>query len=118
MNDHPKLFEIVQKVFNAGQKFAEDTLLADVNNTDLPAAYPVITPLIAEAVRYVDDQRLAGKLEVIAVAEAYRQHVKSEYGQGWEAAIDHIVSDGSLDIPVRPSSPFRSVEIQDGDIVK
>jgi hypothetical protein len=55
MNDHGKLYEIVQKVFNAGQKFEKDTQRAFVGcHAEYPSAYPVITPLIEELVEYVD----------------------------------------------------------------
>lgn len=122
MSEHPFLFETVQKIFNAGQKFEMDTVTAHAEDRKFPAAYPVITPLIEELVKYCDDciaqERRSRDMQLHILLEHHTDELgwNSDYSYPLRQIMDRIISWYPETKSVRPSSPFRSVEIQDGMI--
>lgn len=119
MSDHDKLYEIIQKAFNAGQNFSQATFLAIQNGSDLPAAYPVITPLIEELVKYCDDQ-IDNETEACAWIAEEQSTTWAAYAWAQSCeSIARIIRLRALAPKDRyPSSPFRSVEIRDGKVVE
>lgn len=115
MIEHPFLFEIVQKVWTAARDWGEQEVLAYINGTPYPPpAYPVITPLIEELVKYCDE--LIRKPECLFVfndMSGLWDRARAEDLKHIEAR--YAIFDG-FHLYSLPSSPFRSVEIVDGEL--
>jgi len=116
VTDHTRIYEIVQKVFNAGQEFERDILEAYSAESHgeyvpYPAAYPVITPLIEELISYANE--IDRRSVVYTWLSFYITRIPTVAADDLRALLGPLETQVST---VRPSSPFRSVEIIDGKV--
>lgn len=116
MTDHTRICEIVQKVFNAGQAFEAELKFALEYREHIPAAYPVITPLVEELVNHTADQQRCAFIEGVWTGMGHRRNTISQDEVVELAEKTYPKPTSCQAKPVRPSSPFRSVEIVDGEL--